>query len=551
MERLEKQLKKQMKHSNTVPDPDFDRMWSSIQQGELRTAAGGEFAAPRSRSRKRTAIAISLSVALMATPVYAAVTYDWSNLLSYRAGIETALEQGLGQTIEQSVTRDGITLKLHTAFTDENRTFLLYSLDPGASAKGKSVSFENIGLKDADGKLIKGYYYHQWNEELQVFQGYFETDWVLNERQADMEFVVENIRFIGDGSQTIAFRPDHPETQTFEIQKDGIGTVTLQSFDQPGDKVLLNSVITFTDPAAQSNSWVRIEATDKEGARIKEKETPVFGTPGKSDEYSSQQVFSAASLRAEGTTFQLKYDRTIGRADGNWSLRTSLSKKQLEASSFKEQLNIPFTEVPGETKITEMIVTPTQVRLVLTHEEKFTRAHYMNYKLDVGGKLLNGSVWLVPNQSNKTELRFEMAGLTPESLVQQPLTLIANHRVDEHKGDDRPVVRLTGISTERQTITSSIGGYPITWTYYMKDGNLYVESSSTDSAFGGVNQTYYLDGKDRKYGRPAILGVFGDGNNQHMDVYENYNGTEQDIYIYAYTTNQPDDELQVQVKQAK
>lgn len=551
MERLENQMKNQMKHSNTVPYPDFDRMWSSIQQGELRTAAGGELAAPRSRSRKRTAIAVSLSVALMATPVYAAVTYDWSNLLSFRAGIETALEQGLGQTIEQSVTRDGITLTLHTAFTDENRTFLLYSLDPGASGKGKTVSFGNIGLKDADGKLIKGNNTRQWNEELQVFQGYFETDWVLKDRMADVEFVVENVSFIEDASQTIAFRPDHPETQTFEIQKDGIGTVTLQSFDQPGDKVLLNSAITFTDPAVQSNSWVRIEATDKEGARIQEVETPISGTPGTSGEYSNQQVFSAASLRAEGTTFQLKYDRTLGTADGTWSLRTALSKKQLEDSSFKERLNIPFTEVPGGTKIAEMIVTPTQVRLVLTREEKFTGAHYMNYKLDVGGKLLNGSVWLVPNQSNKTELRFEMAGLTPESLAQQPLTLIANHRVDEHKGDDNPAVRLTGISTERQTISSSVGEYPVTWTYYMKDGNLYVESSSTDSAFGGVNQTYYLDGKDREYGRPAILGVFGDGNNQHMDVYENYNGTEQELYIYNYTTNHPDDELRVPINQGK
>lgn len=550
MERLENQLKTQMKHSNTAPYPDFDRMWSSIQQNELRTAAGGELAAPRSRSRKRTAIAISLSVALMATPVYAAVTYDWSNLLSYRAGIETALEQGLGQTIEQSVTRDGITLTLHTAFTDENRTFLLYSLDPGATGKGKNIGFQNIGLQDADGELIKGHYYHQWNEELQVFQGYFETDWVLNERQAEMEFVVENIRFIGDGSQTIPLRPDHPETQTFQIQKDGIGTVTMQSFDQPGDKVLLNSVITLTDSAAQPDSWVRIEATDKEGARIKETETPVFGAPGASGNYTFQQVFSAASLRAEGTTFQLKYERTLGTADGTWSLRTALSKKQLEDSSFKERLNIPITDVRGGTKIAEMIVTPTQVRLVLTHEEKFIRDHFMNYKLDVGGMLLDGSPWLVPN-TNKTELRFEMAGLSPESLAQQPLTLIANHRVEDHKGDDRPVVRLTGISTERQTVSSSIGAYPITWTYYMKEGNLYVESSSTDSAFGGVNQTYYLDGKDREYGKPALYGVYGDGNNQHIDVYENYSGTEQDLYILAYTTNHPDDELRVPIKQGK
>lgn len=530
--------------------PDFERMWSSIRQDELRMAAGGEAAIPRRRSRKRTAIAVSLSVALIATPVYAAVTYDWSNLLSYRAGIQTALEQGLGQTIEQSVTQDGITFTLHTAFTDENRTFLLYSLDPGPARKGKAISFENIGLRDGNGRVIEGNNSYHWNEGLKVYQGYFETDWVLNEREADVEFFVENIRFIGDGSQAIDFRPDRTETQTFNIQKDGIGTVTLQSFEQAEGQVLLKSVISFTDPWLQNNSWVRIEAVNAKGERIRESKPSVFGTPEAPGEYSNQQIFSAADLRAEGTSFQLKYDRTLGTAAGTWSLRTALSKKQLERSSFKDRLNIPLKEVPGGTKIAEMIVTPTQVRLVLTHEEKYAGVPYTEYQLDVGGKLLEGGLWPFSNEPAQTELRFEMAGVTPEALANEPITLIAKHRVDEHKGDNQPI-RLTGISTKRQTVSSSIAGHPITWTYYMKDGNLYVESRSSDPAFGGVNQTYYLDGGERNYGKSALIRMLGDEGNENIDVYENFNKTEQDIYIYMYTTNQPKDELRVQVKQGK
>ncbi|MEK5162100.1 DUF4179 domain-containing protein [Paenibacillus sp. FSL R5-0527] len=550
MERFESQLKDQLKHADTVSYPDFERMWSSIRQDELRMAAGGEAAIPRRRSRKRTAIAVSLSVALIATPVYAAVTYDWSNLLSYRAGIQTALEQGLGQTIEQSVTQDGITFTLHTAFTDENRTFLLYSLDPGPARKGKAISFENIGLRDGNGRVIEGNNSYHWNEGLKVYQGYFETDWVLNEREADVEFFVENIRFIGDGSQAIDFRPDRTETQTFNIQKDGIGTVTLQSFEQAEGQVLLKSVISFTDPWLQNNSWVRIEAVNAKGERIRESKPSVFGTPEAPGEYSNQQIFSAADLRAEGTSFQLKYDRTLGTAAGTWSLRTALSKKQLERSSFKDRLNIPLKEVPGGTKIAEMIVTPTQVRLVLTHEEKYAGVPYTEYQLDVGGKLLEGGLWPFSNEPAQTELRFEMAGVTPEALANEPITLIAKHRVDEHKGDNQPI-RLTGISTKRQTVSSSIAGHPITWTYYMKDGNLYVESRSSDPAFGGVNQTYYLDGGERNYGKSALIRMLGDEGNENIDVYENFNKTEQDIYIYMYTTNQPKDELRVQVKQGK
>ena len=112
-----------------------------------------------------------------------------------------------------------------------------------------------------------------------------------------------------------------------------------------------------------------------------------------------------------------------------------------------------------------------------------------------------------------------MAGLNAASLANQPVSLIAKHRVDEHAGDKNPI-RLTGISAEHQSLTSSIAGYPITWTYYMKDNNLYVESFSSDPTFGGVNQTYYLDGEDRNYGMPAMIGLLGDDSNKHMDVYK-------------------------------
>ncbi len=549
MERFENNLKDQMKTANNVSYPDFDRMWSSIQQNELKVA-GGESVPLRPRRRKRIAIITGISVALMATPVYAALNYDWSNLLSYRAGIQSALEQGLGQTIEQSVTRDGITLTVHTAFIDENRTFLLYSLDPGSTRASEQVAFDHIGLKDKEGHSIEGRYSHQWNEDAGVFQGYFETDWVAEGQMADVEFIMENIHFTGEGKQSINYDPQDPNTQAFPIQKDGIDSVTLQSFEQAEGEVLLRSAITFTDPEMKSRSWVRVEAVNDNKEIIKEARTSVFGTPGASGEYLSQQIFKSDHLRADGTSFQLAYDRTLETADGNWSLNMALSKKQMDNGTFKEALNIPVDQVPGGTKIHEMIVTPTQVRLILTHEEKYTRVPYMNYQLDVGGTLLDGGTWLVQGQHRTTELRFEMAGLNAASLANQPVSLIAKHRVDEYAGEKNPI-RLTGISAERQSVTSSIAGYPITWTYYTKDNNLYVESLSSDPSFGGVNQTYYLDGKDRSYGMPAMIGMLGDDNNKHMDVYENFDKTELDIYVWHYTTHKRDDVLRVPLKTGK
>ena len=117
----------------------------------------------------------------------AALTSDWSNILTHRAGIQAALEQNLGQTIEQSITKDGVTLTVHTAFIDENRTFLLYSLKPDSSWDGKDVTFERIGIKDGQGNIIESHYRNEWNKELGLYEGYFETDWVVDGKMVDCQ----------------------------------------------------------------------------------------------------------------------------------------------------------------------------------------------------------------------------------------------------------------------------------------------------------------------------------------------------------------------------
>lgn len=192
-----------MKADHNMSYPDFDQMWNSIQQDKLKIA--DEPIELRPRKRKRFVLVAGLAVALMATPVYAALNYDWSNILSYRAGIQSALEQGLGQTIEQSVTKEGFTLTVHTAFIDDNRTFLLYSLKPEASWDGNNVSFDQIGLQDSNGDFIKGNYSHRWNEDLGLFQGYFETDWVADDQKSDIKFLMKNIHSIGDEELPIPY----------------------------------------------------------------------------------------------------------------------------------------------------------------------------------------------------------------------------------------------------------------------------------------------------------------------------------------------------------
>ncbi len=136
-----------------------------------------------------------------------------------------------------------------------------------------------------------------------------------------------------------------------------------------------------------------------------------------------------------------------------------------------------------------------------------------------------------------------MVGLNATALANQPVTLVAKERVNEFEGDSQPI-RLTNISDKPQTKTSSIGGYPITWTYYKKDNYFYVESSSTNPSFGGVGQTYYLDNNERVGGIPRIRL----DHNKIIDEYDNFNKKDIDIYIWKYATLQPDEELRIPLR---
>ncbi|MGE8034918.1 DUF4179 domain-containing protein [Lysinibacillus sp. NPDC093692] len=537
MERIENKVKNQMKASNNIDYPNFDQMWNSIQQDELKVA-GGEPVVLRPRKRKRFALVAGLSVALMATPVYAALNYDWSSMLSYREGIQSALEQGLGQTIEQSVTKEGVTLTVHTAFIDENRTVLLYSLKPETSQDVTDIDFKLIGLKDSKGNFVEGNYRGKWNEELGEFQGYFETDWVGEGQTTDVEFIMENIQFIGNKKQSISYNPNDATTQVFPIQKDGVGSVTLQSFEQAEGNVLLKSDVTFTD-TEMPYKRVEFEAINDVDESVKQ----VTGTSSSYRDGGANisQIFKSNNLREEGTKFQLSYEHILETKESTWNINMNLSKKQLENASFKQVLDIPMGNVPN-TKIHEMKVTPTQVRLNITQEDYYTLP-FREYQLDVGGTLLKGY-----SMGNGQDLRFEVVGLDAASLANKPITLVAKHRIDSFYGDenDKPI-RLTDISEKHQTTTSSIAGYPISWTYYLKDNNLYVETLSSDPMFEGVDRTYYLDGKEQILGEPESY----DESNKSMDVYENFDKKELDIYIYSYGINKPNEELRIPLKSGK
>ncbi|WP_108722023.1 DUF4179 domain-containing protein [Paenibacillus ihuae] len=551
MKKLENMLKHQLNEENAVNYPDFDSMWGRVEQAvntvTLKTDTAGGAGSYRVRNWRRVMVAASLSALLAAAPVYAAIQYDWGNLLRGREGVQAALDQNLGQQLGQSISRGGVTLTLRTAIVDENRTVILYSLDVGKRDDLKFWNVKGLSLKDKKGNGSEGEYsYQQWDEANQRYNGYFESDWTSKSEEAKVTLTADAVQSFSQAEQELSLDSGSSALQTFQIGQEGMQSLEVQPFTQSDGKLLLSSAVIFDNP--QAKEWTYPQIVAYKGGKLVNSIPGTFGAPGDNGEYTMKQYFKTAEVPEGQTAYKLQYTKLEQNITGPWSFDLQLSKKQMESGTIKTALNLPLE--PGDTMntIESMVVTPTQIRVsVRVKNNKFPRIPYVKVKLEAGGKTIKGMQYRSKEDDPKLmTFSFER----PSDLVidkQTQLTFVGSYKVTVHE-DDKAPLQLTNISADKQTLIRDTGGYPVKWTYYRQGSDLFVETQSDDARFGGVNQTHINLGKDRILGKPVTTNFDGDGNNKAIDVYKNFKGTEASIYMFFYTTDEPEKEIRVQLQ---
>ncbi|MHA6530374.1 DUF4179 domain-containing protein [Paenibacillus sp. BAC0078] len=550
MNKLERALKHQLNNDENVPYPDFEGMWKRMEDSGHTATAESDTVKPvilrRSKNWSRIAGIAALSALLAAAPVYAAIHYNWDNLLHSREGIQSALDQNLGQQLGQSITKDGVTFTLHTAIVDENRTVILYSLDVG---KRKNTDFWNVkgmtikGTKDS--YKLGETNHQQWDEQNQRYNGYFESDWTPQQDTEKVILTADGIDLKTVQSEEIPLNPASPEVQSFNIGREGMQKIDVQPLAQSKDKLLLLGEVTFDDPSAKEWAYPQIAAYNGT-TMVKELPGGTFGEPGDHGEYKLKHFLKADEITPGQTSFKLQYWKQERNIAGPWSFELELSKKQMESGTIKKTLNVPLEPGATNNTIEKMVITPTQIRLTLRNEGKGFKDQ-MPYKksyLLVNGRTLEGGFYESSSVDHRmVTVRFER----PSDLVidgQTPIIYVGKYKVTVHDDDKAPII-LNNISAEKQTFIRETGGYPVQWTYYMQGKDLFIETGSEDPHFGGINQTNMGGKYNDPLGKPVTSNFDGDGNNKAIDVYKNFKGTEASVYMYYYTTDDPDKETRV------
>ncbi|WP_018885935.1 DUF4179 domain-containing protein [Paenibacillus massiliensis] len=569
MKHIENRLNQQLNHEDGLTYPDFNKMWSQIEtaidtqaeahEGAVGTVSFGKgiqrsqrkngLIIPKIKARgwRRAVMLASISAVIIAAPVYAAFQVDWTHLLNGRSGVQNALAQNLGQTIEQSVTKDGITLTIHTAVVDENRTVILYSLDTGEY--GKNLwQFADMELTDEQGNRIEGRVGRQmWNEQAGRYIGYFESNWTPKSEQATIKLTAGKLQFFSNQQKEIPLDISKLGEQQFAIEQDGISKLVVQAFPRGEDSLMLSTGVFFAQPEVREWAAPQVNAyyNSDEPVRISD---GAFGKPGDHGEYTGQQYYKPVDITREGTIYKLDYTRRDAIVDQQWTFSLHLNKQQMEAGTLHSHLGltVPDTEQPVVLK--DLIITPTQIRLTAEHEERHYRFPFVNYELEVDGHRLDTTLWYSDKgEAHLSKLHAERP-LDLEITEASTIKLIGRHLIEYHDGDEYPPILLENISSERQSFMQDIGGYPVKWTYYREDGNLFVESESADPLFGGVNQTHIGKGKERIIGKPLTVNFAGDGNNKAIDVYKNYVADSAEIYMFYYITERPDEQFTMQLR---
>lgn len=522
------------KKDNAVPYPDFDAMWTRIQEDSSMTAAisgkGVRF--------KKSIVITSVAALCLATPAFA-FNWDLSGLFNGRKGIQTALNEGLGQKLNQSVTLSGVNITLEHALVDENRTVILYKMDPGAAA-GDHWYFEKVRLIDKKGKEIEGTNQLSPNYEAGVVYGFFETDWVPAGATEHVDFTFSGLRSIEQVFSPLELNMENAALQRFPIQQDGIASIVVQPFVLEKDELLFSSAVSFSNKEASKTAYPSL-AIKRNNELIIAKHS-ALGAPGPNQEFLMKQTYAKQDVTRDDVTFWLQYNRDESITDGKWSFSLELDKRSMKAGTVKTELDARFGP-DGAYRFVSMLVTPTQIRIRSKHDEPYMMYPFMDYELKIDDTRLRGGQFHVENSKHDNEFRFERPpGL--EITKDTPVSIIGTYEVIKHPGGNIPI-ELKNISEEKQTMTTTVGGFPVTWTYYKKDNDVYVESGSEDRSFGGVNQTYRLSEKGQIPSEPVTNGFYGDGNNSLIEKYKNYTNKDLTIYIYYYTTEQPDKQIEI------
>ncbi|PUA39043.1 RNA polymerase subunit sigma [Paenibacillus elgii] len=497
--------------------PDFEAMWERIQtNANLQNAS----AAPRSRSlarsRKRLIpLAIAVSSVIVAAPVVAGVSMGWPVLFD-RLGFTTAMESGLGNPLDITVTSAGATLALHGVVTDDQRLDVMFTLDVPSLPDYDAVEFEHRKLTNPQGEAMPLNGLIRKDTLPNRMIGLLETDNGLGNKREQLKLSLKNLVFFKykdtelDASPMLLKDGDRVDSRIrFEtlqvvsaVRENDVLTLRYEiPISKPEDGTLNPGLFLKVGEKRVDSSYSATLPTEKSGIQLR------------------QDIFRLSDSELKSAKLYFTHLDAIQTIAGTWDTSFEADGRKASQAIFRKSLDPAAVANDSIMDLKELVVTPLEVRLMYNDQLKTKSPDLESVFYDTNQLVLNGKT--IDGGSLSTEksgwyLRFQLPEWSKDWSQAPMKLLLSDARVTKRSKAWHP---LETPSDTKRTIETKLDQFPVTFTYYKEGEDLIVESYSTDPDFIDVSQTAMKRDGDIVYPKMNPTPPGGNGTSKKVDRY--------------------------------
>ncbi|MNI17213.1 hypothetical protein D3C73_705750 [compost metagenome] len=517
--------------SKNIPTPDWESMWQRIEAQTHHSAPSSVRKPPF--KKKALTLSAALLCVMVAVPAFADTgTWRWMKSLN-RSGITTAIDNGFGQSFEQSIQDQGIAFTLHNGISDVNRVTLNYSFQLPTAAQFDTAYFTETQLTDSSGNKINGQNVNIQDQGSNRLVGYLETNQLPSSKKKMLTLSMKDLHLLKKKQLPLPLQINTENKQNFAELSPELKQLAVTSMIKANNQIVINYTVTLADASqTYTNPSLVLMSEGQALERIGSVTLPPSANP---QEVYKQETYQVNNINLSQIQSTLSYMEKTEVIQGNWSVDFELDPVLAKQSVMVKKLNEELQLGSQLVKFKELTISPSQIKVTRETDQqpfdpkKYESVNYKHSNLRIGNQVIEGGFFL---DGDKESYKFEAPNVI--TLAEQPMTLIlSNARIQRQAGIDYQIT-LKQPNETKQTITSVIEGYTVRYTYYKQGHDLIIETDSPNTDFGGIVQTYLTKGKFRTADEQISAGLFNNGVNKQVETYKNIPEGDIDIAPYSY-----------------
>ncbi|AWB44731.1 hypothetical protein DCC85_11225 [Paenibacillus sp. CAA11] len=505
-------------------EPDYEAMWSRIEE-RLAHKNQLERASQRGIRHKKKVLVLVASVSILAAlPAMAAVNGSWDSLWNGRSSFN-AIEQGVGNRINQTVTSGGIPLTLDGVATDDQRMNMLLTMNVSDLPTYDAIEFGRSELSEGKDKAKRIQVQLKQDQGQGRLFGLATVQNKLGEERKSYRLTLENIVFYQYRNFPLDVIPAESQDKTAALSGGPVTSVEMTSVIRKGNVFTVRYKLSGVNQEAARKANPHLVLISG-GQVIKEKYAAVLPSEDP-NVIVCQSNFEISDADLKKSHFELSVLEESGRKEGSWNFAFEADGKKAAQAMFAVQLEPADVANDSMMKFTELVITPLEIRLMYemggrSPQPDVPLIHYESVKLIVDGQEMDSGSGFWTTKDGRFYRRFEL----PQWYEQKdwsnvPMKVILSGKKVQERANKDHLLTLDQPAAQKKTVTTELHGTSVEFTYYKEGKDLIVESSSSDPSFGGITQSYLDINGERKFPEINPNPPEGNGTNRKVERYVN------------------------------